>query len=217
MENEEVLEEAAKEDGQRISMAREVRETNIELVRKLQIRGVTKVNEIQAYFRRQEPPIIVKNRTVERYKSIVKKRNARRLVSSEKLWKTVEELALELRDNYREVLKELWVIVHRREASPRDKIAAMTQITNISENWIKRLQSLGLVHEEPEKHQMVGADGNPIDPPPAQVNIENLNTEFIAFIKAKFQNPVGSTGDYKNLERGKSVDVQPNEQPAQAS
>ncbi len=187
----------------KLTAAQEAKEANIELVRKLQIRGVTKVREIKAYFKRQEPPIHLKNRTIERYKAIVKQRNAKRLVKSEELWKTVEELAMELRDSYREITKELWMIVHKRDTSPRDKISAMSQINDISNKWIDRLQSLGLVHEEPTKVQMVDANGNPTDPPPTQVkiDIENMNMDFVAFIKAKYQDPIGVTRDFKNLSR----------------
>lgn len=184
------------------------REANIELVRKLHIRGVTSTREIQAYFLRQDPPIRVKNRTIERYKGIVKMRNAKRLVKSEQLWKTVEELALELRDGYRELTKEAWIIVHSKHSTPGERIKAMALIKEISENWIKRLQSLGLVHEEPTKIQAIGADGLPVDPQSqVEVNIESLNTEFVSFIKAKYQDPVGTTNDFNNLSRKQVLDA----------
>jgi len=168
------------------------REANIELVRKLELRGVRKPLEIQAYFNRQSPPIDVTIRTIARYKAIVKKRNAKRLVESDELNKTLEELLYELRDDYFEVRREAWVIYHSATSTPAAKVQALALIGKTAEAWLDRLQSVGLVHKEPDKTQIIGADGKPIDPTTQiNVNVENLAVQFTSFIKAKYQEPLG--------------------------
>jgi len=177
-----------------------MREVGIEIVRKLVIRGITRNAEIQAYFARQNPPVQITERTVSRYKSELKRRNARRLISKEDLSKTIEELAITLKEDYEEVTKELWVMYHDKGTPASSKVQALIQIRATSDSWVDKLQSLGFAHKEPDRHQIVGADGKPVDPT-INVDIENLNASFISFIKAQHQDPVGHTGTHLDIER----------------
>lgn len=184
------------------------REKNIELVRKLGIRGITKPLEIQAYFTRQEPPITVTIRTIERYKAEVKRRNAHRVMKEEGLNKTVQEIAIEMMDTYRELTKEFWVVVHNVTTPAAAKVSALNSIQKITDSWVDKLQSLGLVHKEPEKVQTIGADGEPINPA-TPVNLIQMNADFMAYFKAKHQDPIGVTNSAANLDR-KNPNGQPN-------
>lgn len=190
------------------------RETNIELVRKLQVRGIIKPLEIKRYFEeRLNPPIYVTERSILRYKSIIRRRMAARIRSSEDLRKPVEQLAMELRDNYLEVTREAWVIHSQKKTSARDKLKALEIVANLTDNWIDRLQKLGLVYQPPAQVQMLDEHGNPTSP---QVNInveklENLNAAFIAFFKAQHQDPIGATGDTTILERTAGHGGQPDQ------
>lgn len=190
------------------------REQNIELVRKLLIRGVTSYYEIDSYLQRQNPPIKVTYRTISRYKNIIKKRNAKKVLHEEGLGKTIQEIAIELRDTFREVTKELWAVYHSKTASAQAKVSALAQITKISSEQFDRFQSLGLIHKEPDKHQVLDANGNPTNPGPVlNTNIETLNMEFTSFIKAKFQDPVGSNQSHVPISREAPVVPMPRIKP----
>lgn len=172
----------------------------IELVRKLAIRGVTRPTEIQAYFKRQDPPIHVTTRTISRYKAIIKRRSAKALREKEGLNQSLEEIVYDMKTNYREVARELWSVFHAEGTPAAVKVRALLGIQKINDEHITKLQSLGFIHREPDKVQAVGADGRPIDPT-MNVNVEQLNAQFVAFIKAKHQDPIGHNKSHEPIER----------------
>lgn len=179
---------------------RQQREANIELVRKLLVRGIHRTMEIQAYFRRLDPPIHVTDRTIARYKSTLKRRNAKRLVEKEELNKTMEELAIELKTNYEEITKEAWRIFHNNESKPTDKLKALSLVKETSDSWVEKLQSLGFADKAAEKHQMLDANGQPTEPT-VNIDTQKLNVAFISFIKDQWQNPIGHTNSHEPVSR----------------
>lgn len=161
-----------------------------------------------------DPPVHVTTRTIFRYKAIIEHRMVREVRKREGLNKTVEELALELKKTYEEVNRELWKQYHapvRLRArcphlehkaqnscglyaeilinSAMVKVAALKEIREMAGKQLEIMQSLGLVAKAPEKHQMVDAQGNPIDPIAADKMV--LNQQFMAFVNATFKDPVG--------------------------
>lgn len=180
---------------------RDQQEANIEVVRKLAIRGVRKPLELQAYFKRLSPPIEVSIRTIARYKSIIKSRTAKEIIEQEGLHKTTSELVYELKETFEEVNRELWMIVNSSKTSPRDKISAMAEINRTADKWLDKMQSLGLIHKEPDKLQFIGKDGKPAPPPEFSVDIQKLEVQFVQFVKTMYQNPIGATGDHHPITR----------------
>lgn len=165
-------------------------EKNIEFVRRLQIKGVKKAREQQEALKKAGIDLTM--RTVYKYRGIIKKRLAKKVIEKHGLNKTVEQLAIEFQEDYGEVIRELWKIFHEPGTSNRDKIRALADIRKASVEIIDKLQSLGLAYKEPEKQMMIGPDGKPVDP---EANVKELNQQFTAFIKAKYQDPVGTVQD----------------------
>lgn len=160
----------------------------IELVRRLMARGVRRIPDIIAALKQMDPPVDITERTLWRYKGILKKRMVWAVRHKEGLNQTVEEIALQIKENVEEVLRELWTVYHSTDNAVA-KIMALQQIRKASDEWVKTLQTMGLVYKAPEQHQLLDAQGNPTNPP--DVNVAVLNQDFTAFIKAKYQNPVG--------------------------
>lgn len=181
------------------------------VIRALLLRGVKDIEEIQTQLGKQNPPINVSMRTTFRYMADLRKEMELAIANKEGLKQSVEEMAYTLIQVFEEVSRELWKQYHApTKVSARGecqhckkdtvlefsipgysliKVAALKEIRTTAEKQVEKLQSLGLAHKAPEKHQMLDANGNPIDP--AELNKQALNQQFISFIKATFQNPVG--------------------------
>jgi len=178
---------------------REHKEQAIEMVRRLMVRGIRSAIEIQVTLEKNKPPINVTVRTVRRYKAIIKRRNIEKLSNGMGVHKSVEELVLQLKEDYDEITRELWKTYHAPTTGASAKVSALKEIRETTSDLVERLQSLGLIAKAPEKHQLVDKDGNPVDPAPT--NIMLLSQEFNAFVKAKLQDPIGSTGNHEVVKR----------------
>lgn len=167
------------ENWQKANHARTLeKEKNIQIIKRLQLKGITAAKEQQEILAKNKIHLTL--RTIYKYRGVIKRRHTKRLMESNELNKTVEELALELKDDYDEVTRELWKIYHSGAASTTDKIRALSDIRKSSSEIIDKLQSLGLTHKEPEK----------LDINMQQPVIEELNMQFNAFIKSKWQDPI---------------------------
>lgn len=167
------------------------KEMYIDLVRKLMIRGLKTAPEIQEALAEMDPPVKITTRSIYRYRGIITRRSKAEIEAKHGLQMTVHEMAHKLKSAFEEITRELWVQYHSEGAAPRTKVAALSQIRATTENYTKLLQSMGLIHEAPQKHQYVGADGNPVQPPGAE-NKQQIIADFMAFVKARYQDPVGS-------------------------
>lgn len=166
------------------------KELRIELVRRLMLRGVKSPIEIQKSLATMDPPVILTLRSVYRYKGVLIRRNVKDVREKVGLNKTIEELAMELKSQFEEVSRELWKQYHSSYSKASTKVQALKEIRETTQKYLEIMQSLGLISKAPEKHQMVDKDGNPIDPVPAERVM--LNQQFIAFIKAQYQEPLGT-------------------------
>lgn len=166
------------------------KETQIALVQQLMLKGVSNAEQIQAALKTMTPPVVLTTRTIYFYKGIIIRRNMETLKSKEGLTQTISEIALELKQTNEEVLRQLWIQYHSALAGPGDKIRALAEIRKTVAEKTELLQSMGLVHEEPVKFQQIGKDGKPVDP--TVTNKSVLVGDFLAFIKARYQTPVGS-------------------------
>ncbi len=192
----------------------EKKNMHIELVRRLMLRGVKSPTEIKSSLESMNPPVYVTLRSIYRYKSVVTRRTVVAIRNKEGLNKTIEEMAMELKNTFEEITREMWKQYHApirlRARCPHPehkgnaacglfaefllnsasvKVAALKEIRETAAKQLDVMQSLGLVNKAPEKHQMVDKDGNPVDPIGEDKQV--LNQNFIAFIKASFQDPVG--------------------------
>jgi len=192
------------------------KEARIRMVRKLIIRGYKAVDDIQQALSRQSPPIALTPRTIYRYKGIIARRNAKMIREKNGLNKTVEEIAFDLKQTFEEVLTELWRQYHstlyqshkcifcdkeqkvRIPAGPTYKIQALKEIRETTEKNLGIMQDLGLISKEPTKMQVIGPDGKPMASL-VNVNIAEMNAQFIAFIKAKHQNPTSPAAVVQNI------------------
>ncbi len=190
------------------------KELNIELVRRLMLRGVKSPTEIEQSLKTMNPPVHVTIRSIMRYKSIVTHRFVKDVSKKEGLNKTIEEMALELKLTFEEIARELWKQYHSpivlRSRCPHTnhrgnnacgltseiylnaalvKVAALKEIRETAAKQLDIMQSLGLVNRAPEKLQLLDAQGNPIDPVAKDRAV--LNQQFNAFINATFKDPVG--------------------------
>lgn len=179
------------------------------------------------------PPVYVTLRSIYRYKSIVTHRNVVAIRKKEGLDKTIEELAMDLKNTYEEVSREMWrqyhapILLRARCPHPDHKgkndcgyiaqmqlnqamvkVAALKSISEIAAKQLEVMQSLGLVNKAPDKHQMVDAQGNPIDPIGSDKMV--LNQQFNAFINATYKDPVGvdkgeSSPEKQDHEQAKQI------------
>ncbi len=192
-------------------MRQEKKQFNIELTERLMLRGIKTTNEITQALAKMDPPVIVDERTVMRYKAAIFKKNKHEADKKIGLNQTIEELALHFKKMNEEVARESWKQYHapnkvmvkcphcdEKHTIPFQfgmlKIQALKLIKETTEANLKTMQSLGLINTAPTKHQMVDASGNPIDPLPTQVNHHH---EYTAFIKAKYMDPVGTIPEKK--------------------
>lgn len=200
------------------------KEAKIRMVQKLMIRGYKAVDDIKQALARQNPPIELTDRTIYRYRGIIAMRNAKKIRNKEGLNKTVEEIAFEIKQTFEEVLTEAWrqyhstlVTSHKCEhcakemkvripSGPTYKIAALKEIRETTEKQLAILQDLGLINKEPAKHQVIGPDGKPMD---SLINVDRLelNAQFIAFIKAKYQNPTTIATEKKIAENTADIKI----------
>lgn len=199
------------------------KEKALEIVRRLMIRGVDDAVEIQEHLRRFKIPINVGLRSIYRYKAIIRKRSKKQIEEKYGVSKTVEEMAFEIREMFDEVQRELWTQYHQTTPkkvlcncggegctkeiivqlppTPGDKIRALREIRETAKHYAEKLQDLGLVNRAPTKVQMVDAQGNPIDPHAGLMeNKTQLVAEFLAFYKSKYQDPVGSDKQIKQIQ-----------------
>lgn len=183
---------------------KQLKEQNIELVRRMLIRGVRKTIDIQVSLENMDPPIKLTPRTIQRYKTIIRRRTSQKVADKIGINKTVEELLVELKEEYDEVQRELWRVFHScSQKQANAKVQALKEIRAAAGEFIDRLQSMGMVYKAPEKHQMLGADGEPVDP--TMGNIQVLNQQFTMFIKAQWQDPIGNTGTMEVVKRDESA------------
>lgn len=190
MENNDLKTESVFDDPK--ANARKLKkEMNIELIERFMLRGVKNAKDIQKLLLQQDPPIKLTTRSIYAYKGIIIKRNAHMTATREGLGKSVEEMALDIKKTFEEVIRELWLQYYSALARPGDKIRALAEIRETTEKHIEKLQSLGLVFQAPVKHQMVDEKGKPVTPP-GVMDRDRLAADFVAFMKAKYQDPVGS-------------------------
>lgn len=184
------------------------KEVALDLIDRLLTRGIKSPTEIQKSLEANTPPVYVKGRTLFRYIATVKRRHHEEVKAKIGINQTVEESAYNLKKTIEEVLRELWKQYHapvimdakcfhcdktftiRSKFSAQVKVQALKEIREGTQELLKTMQSLGLVHKAPETHQVLGPDGKPIDPGAAEKVA--LNQTFIAFIKATYQDPVGA-------------------------
>lgn len=186
----------------------------IELVRRLMLRGVKSPTEIKQSLESMNPPVYVTIRSIMRYKSVITKRMVVAVREKEGLNKTIEEMAMELKNTFEEITREMWRQYHApivlRVRCPHGehkgllacnlkaevylnaamvKVAALKEIRETAAKQLDVMQSLGLVNKAPVKIQSVDKDGNPVDPVAANTAV--LNQQFNAFINATYKDPVG--------------------------
>lgn len=195
--------------------------TRVELTRRWILRGIKSAEDIQEQFKALaksdknfgEAPSI---RSVYRYIGIVKEEGAKAVREREGLNKTMDEMAIDLKNVIDEVARELWKQYHApsvfRTRCPHPdhkgdkacgyeaelkiqfgqmKVQALKEIRVAAKEWVEMMQDLGLAYKAPEKHVVMGPDGKPL--PALNINIDKavINQEFISYIKSKFQKPVG--------------------------
>lgn len=198
---------------------REEREILLEVVRRMMIKGVTEASEIKKQLKALGYERTV--RSIYRYVSIIRKRHAKAIEERVGLNKSVEELAFELKQTYDEVNKQAWIEYHRKNKSKvkvkcpnpscnlehevevnipindSAKISALKLIKDIASEHLELMQSLGLVHKEPTKTQLLGADGKPI-----VSDLDQLNQAFTSFFKTMKQLPVAGSTALKDGKNG---------------
>lgn len=197
-----------------LNAQKERRDMRLEMVRRLLIRGIKNPLEIQRSLASLEPPIHVTTRTIFRYKAAIENRTIKAIQKKEGLGKTIEEMAMGIKETFEEVTREMWKQYHapiklygrcpHYNHTGKDscgltaefivnaatiKVAALKEIRDTAFKNLEVMQSLGLVNKAPEKHQMVDRDGNPIDP--VSENTMVLNQQFTAFVNSLYKDPVG--------------------------
>lgn len=187
------------------------KEIVITIIERYMLRGVKSATDLQKKLKEHTPSYDLSMRTVFRHMATIKRRNNEEVKRKVGINQSIEEMAYNLKKTMDEVTRELWIqyhspVVMNVKCPDKDcgnvfrlesrfgamvKVAALKEIRAASEEWLKTMQSLGLVYQAPSKSQLIGADGNPVDP---QIVIEKaeLNQQFIAFIKARHQDPVGT-------------------------
>lgn len=187
-----------------------------DFVRRLMLRGIKKDWEIKNHFEGMTPPMPVSIRTINRYIADIKHESIEKIRSKEGLKKTVDEIALEIKENFEEISKELWTVYHTKNSlrcskkcvkcntecdntltiasSPTAKVSALKEIGEITVKYKDILQSLGLLYKVPVQQQIVDADGKPVD-----VDLVLLDQKFVSFFKAQFQDPLGSEAQSKKV------------------
>lgn len=186
-----------------VNALKENKNLRVDLVRRIMLRGITAPLEIQTALLHSEPPLQLTLRTIYRYKGIIARRSIKAIRDKEGLNETIEQIVSNLKDTINEVVRELWKQYSSREASPGEKIAALREIRKAGDEWMKTLQSVGLVRTAPVQHQMLDKNGNPINP--VEVDKAQIEQEFVAFIKAKFQEPLGVS--HEDQSKDKLVDA----------
>lgn len=202
---------------------KEQKEITIQIVERLLIRGIKSAKDIQDTLKENNPPIIATTRSIYRYMAVIKRRNHEEIRRKIGINETVEQLAHTLKKTIEEVTRELWKQHHsptimeiecpqcKRHQMIRSKFGAMVKIAALKEireaghEWLKTMQSLGLTYQAPTQVQTIGADGKPVDPS-LNVNVQNLelNQVFNAFIKSRYQDPVG-VGKEELPQKAKNV------------
>lgn len=207
----------------------EQKEMRIELVRRLVLRGVSAPREIKQSLESMNPPVSLTIRSIHRYKSVVTHRHVAAIRGKVGLNKTIEEMAMDLKNTFEEVSREMWRQYHApirlRAKCPHPdhrgpktcrlyadlylnsalvKVAALKEIRDTAAKQLEVMQSLGLVNKAPEKHQMVDKNGNPVDP--GEMDKQKLNNQFIAFINATFKDPVGVQKGLESPEKQEQED-----------
>lgn len=170
-----------------------LKEYRMNVVRRLIIRGIDTSAEITEQLASLKKPILVDQRTVRRWMAEIKLNSLKAASKKEGLDKTIDELVIDLKEQFDEVNKELWKVYHNPATQSAAKVAALKAIREGAEEWIEKLQVLGLVATAPQTHQMLGADGKPIDPTTSVVfNTDKmvLNQQFNSFIKTLHQDPI---------------------------
>lgn len=180
-----------------LSRIQQTKEMHIELVRQLMLKKVTRAEDIKNHLEMMDPKIILTLRTIYRYKGIIKRRLMNQIKSDGAVGKPVSELLYEMRQTYDEVVKQLWRVYHSTTSGPAAKVSALKEIRAATDTRIMVLQKLGLVHEEPNKLEVSTPDGQLIE-----VGDKNkINANFVAFVKAQFQDPIGATGSTETVAR----------------
>lgn len=163
------------------------KEFNKQLVAKLLLRKITNAEEIRQNLEQMNIDVTV--RTIYNYIAEIRADRQKQIAENEGIGESVSELAMSLKDTFDEVIKELWVQYHAAGNGGKVKVSALSAIAKITSEYLDHMQTLGLAHKEPDKHQVLGKDGKPIDP--GSINVNVLADEFTQFFKAKHQLPVG--------------------------
>lgn len=174
-------------------------EQRMDIIQSLMIRGINRASEIQRYMTRIGkdaegntifPHLInVSLQTIGRDKEEVLRRNMHAAKTQLGLNVTLEEHLVNLGNTYREVLKELWVIHSSPRTPATAKVSALKEIRETTTDQIRFLQDAGLVKRAPIQHQMVDAEGNPVqqeDAPPKEALLDS----WIAFTNAQWRDPI---------------------------
>lgn len=161
-------------------------EWGIELTRRLMISGVIRAPEIKLWLEKYK--VKVNERTVYRYKNVVKRRQAQAVRKEIGTAQTVEEVAYKFKQIMEDVNRELWLVVRSASSSAPARVAALKAINETARETIKMMQSLGITFTEPTHIKMTETDGKPLEPSKVK---DQLNADFTSWLKAKYQDPNG--------------------------
>lgn len=175
---------------------RRKQEAQIEMTRRLQLKGIRTAEDVAAAMTRAGMPVTV--RTVYRYKQIIAKRVEHEIRQKHGLNQTVEELAHQLVAVLEETNAELWKIHHapakvtcehckkltNSGAGTAVKLGALREIKDIALKTVAAMQSLGLIVSSPTIPEGEVAEVR---------DKEALEQQFASFIAAEFTAPRGIT------------------------
>lgn len=190
------------------------RQVRIGIIKRLLLRGVKSVPDIQQNLKSIDRNMVVDDRTIFRDLATIKEEHLQAVREKQGLQKPLEELIIELKENFDEISRELWNQYHAPQVyttrcphpdhkgandcgfeaqikiqSTATKVMALKEIRTTAEKVLELMQSTGFIDKAPEKIQFLDKDGKPTDPTGDSKQV--LNQQFISFFKATFQNPHG--------------------------
>ncbi len=198
---------------------KEQKDLLLTIIERYMIRGVKGATDIREALKQNTPSYDVSLRTVFRHMHTIKRRNNEEVKRKVGINQSIEEMAYNLKKTMDEVTREGWKQYHAPvvmsvKCPDKDcgmtfrleskfgamlKVAALKLIKENALEILETMQTLGLVYKAPITTQMLGADGQPVDPKTVIEKAE-LETNFIAFINAQYKDPHG-TGKEEVLKK----------------
>ena len=125
----------------------------------------------------------VSEKTVDRDLSQVRSESHQRLQKDVELQGNIQLVVEEHLMALDELMREMWVNYHK-QGSPRTKVSILKILKDTYVDKLETLQSLGLVPSSKIEVELLQSqvDQNP--------NLERMNSDFNAFIKHKYQDPI---------------------------